>query len=315
MDTFNNPFKTKYVSSFGLATSVKNPPKIINKNGAIYEFNFNNQIGDTVYVRITEIIQFFQANLLDKFKNPIILVSGDMDTTVPDDVLTIYSYLDHPKLLKWYAQNYSGNYSHPKLNHLPIGLDYHTLHFASKNIPHEWGNVSTPYEQEKELETLCSTFKNIKDCNPDLAVTNFHHSTYGYPSRRQQFREPILKALQNKKCIIWLPKQQRLQFWRNCNTAAFVVCPFGNGLDTHRTWEVLILGRIPIIPKSGLNKVFEGLPIVEVEDNEWKDIDEIWLRTKYENIVNKWDTYDFKRLTLDYWLNMVNDVSHTLSSS
>ncbi len=306
MDTNINLFKTKYVSSFGLATNVKNSPKNINKNGAIYEFNFNNEVGDTVYVRITEIVQFFQSNLLDKFKNSIILVSGDMDTTVPDDVISIYNYLDHPKLLKWYAQNYSGNYTHSKLNHLPIGLDYHTLHFASNNILHDWGKPSTPKEQEKELELLRSTFKNINECNGELAVTNFHHSTYGYPIRRQQYREPILNALQNKKCIIWLPKQQRLQFWKNCNTAAFVICPFGNGLDTHRTWETLVLGRIPIIPKSKLNKVFEGLPIVEVEENEWKDIDEKWLKSKYENILETWDTYQWERLTLDYWLNKIN---------
>jgi len=302
----DNSFKTKYISSFGIATNVKHPPKVINKNGAIYDFNFNNEIGDTVYIRITEIVQFFQANLLDNFKNPIILVSGDMDTTVPDDVMSIYKYLDHPKLLKWYAQNYSGNFSHPKLNHLPIGLDYHTLYFAQKDKIHDWGTPNTPSEQEKELETLYTSLKNIKECNSCIAVTNFHHSTFGYPKRRQEYREPVLNALQNKKCIIWLPKQKRLEFWKNCNTGAFVICPFGNGLDTHRTWETLILRRIPIMPKSGLNKVFDGLPIVEVEDNEWKDIDEKWLKSKYENIVDKWDDYKWERLTLDYWLNKIN---------
>ncbi len=298
-------FKTKYVSSFGLAHSVEYPPVIMNKNGAQYNFNFNVKHGESVYIRITDVEKFFQSRLLDYFKEPIILVTGDMDTTIPDDISSIITYLDHPKLLKWYAQNYSGNIEHPKLNHLPIGLDYHTLHFTERGTMQDWGLSASPKEQEKELEELRSTFKDLKKCNPRIAVTNFHHSTFGYPLRRQQYREPILKALQNKKCIIWLPKQTRLQFWKNCNSGAFVICPFGNGLDTHRTWETLILGRIPIIPKSGLNKVFDKLPIVEVEDEEWKNINEEWLETKYKEIIENWDTYDFERLTLHYWINKI----------
>jgi hypothetical protein len=293
--------KCLFVSSFGIAKSVKQPPALLNKNGAQYNFNYNNQLGDTVYVRITDIIPFYKQ-CLHQFKNPIILITGDMDTTVPDDIPDINSILDHPNLLKWYAQNLSKKNVHPKLFHSPIGLDYHTLSFVTGNN-HEWGQFLTPIQQEKQLIQTKKQFISIQNVDSSKAVTNFHHSTFGYPIRRQTYREPILKALKNKDCIVWLPQQKRIDFWNSCNQYAFVICPFGNGLDTHRTWETLILGRIPIIPKSELNELFKDLPVVEVEDEEWKNIDSEWLSRKYNDIIIKWGSYKWNKLTLYYWLN------------
>lgn len=304
----NSLFKTKYVSSFGIANGVKNPPKVMNKNGAQYAFNYNNDYGDSVYVRITDVISFFQYNVIGNFKNPIVLVTGDMDTTVLEDVSIIQNFLNHPKLLKWYAQNYSRNIIHPKMEVSPIGLDYHTLFFADPNSQHDWGKPSTPLEQEQELINIKNEMKDIREVNGSKAVTNFHHSTYGYPLRRQQYREPVLKALQKLKSVIFLPKQTRDKFWKSCNSVAFVVCPFGNGLDTHRTWEVLILGRIPIVNKCNMNSyLFEDLPYLEIADDEWEKMDEAFLQLKYEEIMKKWDTYNFDKLTLEYWLNKINN--------
>lgn len=48
----------------------------------------------------------------------------------------------------------------------------------------------------------------------------------------------------------------------------FVLCPRGNGLDTHRFWEALCRGSIPIVKKSQWSQYFAGLglPMLEVED-------------------------------------------------
>lgn len=44
---------------------------------------------------------------------------------------------------------------------------------------------------------------------------------------------------------------------------SFVACPPGNGLDTHRVWEAMYLGCVPIVPLNLMNKSFVelGLPI------------------------------------------------------
>jgi hypothetical protein len=296
--------KCTFVSSFGIATGLKQSP-LMSKNGARYNLNFNNTYGETIYIRIVDVVSFFKQ-CADQFKEPFILVTGDMDTTVPDDIPDVNSILNHPKLLKWYAQNYSKSIDHPKLSWIPIGLDYHTLYLTSTEN-NDWGKRKSPMEQEADLIQIKNSILDIKKINPTKAVTNFHLSTYGYPARRQQYREPILNALKDKDCIVWLPKQTRNEFWKSCGEYAFVICPFGNGLDTHRTWETLCLGRIPIVPKSKLNKVFEGLPIVEVEDKEWSVIDKEWLVKKYEEIMSQWDSYNFNRLTLKYWLNKIKN--------
>jgi hypothetical protein len=45
----------------------------------------------------------------------------------------------------------------------------------------------------------------------------------------------------------------------------FVVCPRGNGLDTHRVWEALYLGSIPIIKKSEYFAALKGWPVWTVD--------------------------------------------------
>ena len=142
--------KCTLVSSFGIATSMHQSP-IMTKNGAHYRFNFNNYYGETIYIRITDVDAFF-IQAADHFVQPFILVTGDMDTTVPDDIQRWKEWCDHPKLIRWYAQNLSKKDIHPKLRHSPIGLDLHTLYLSDNE--HDWGERMTPIEQENQLIML-----------------------------------------------------------------------------------------------------------------------------------------------------------------
>ena len=48
----------------------------------------------------------------------------------------------------------------------------------------------------------------------------------------------------------------------------FIACPRGNGVDTHRFWEALYRGSIPIVKKSEWSRGLEnlGLGFIQVED-------------------------------------------------
>jgi len=50
----------------------------------------------------------------------------------------------------------------------------------------------------------------------------------------------------------------------------FVISAAGNGLDCHRTWELLYLGSIVVTKTSPLDRLFDGLPVVIVED--WNEV-------------------------------------------
>ena len=38
----------------------------------------------------------------------------------------------------------------------------------------------------------------------------------------------------------------------------------GNGLDTHRTWEALLMGAMPVTVHTTLDRLFEGLPVIVI---------------------------------------------------
>jgi hypothetical protein len=49
----------------------------------------------------------------------------------------------------------------------------------------------------------------------------------------------------------------------------FVLSPPGKGQDTHRTWEALSVGSVPIVTaKSPINAVFSGLPVLQVSRSQ-----------------------------------------------
>ena len=84
----------------------------------------------------------------------------------------------------------------------------------------------------------------------------------------------------------------------------FIISPEGNGIDCHRTWEALVLGRIPIIFKHKINTIFDDLPVIIVDD--WNKISKQFLEKEFDKIIKNWDTYNFDKLTLKYWARKIN---------
>ena len=41
-------------------------------------------------------------------------------------------------------------------------------------------------------------------------------------------------------------------------------------MDTHRSWEMLLLGMTPIVKSGPLDKLYDGLPVIIVKD--WEDL-------------------------------------------
>jgi hypothetical protein len=296
--------KCLFVSTRGLAKICDIHPEWDSYGNISYNsFTTNISKGTSIYLHFDMVEQFIN-NFLPLMTQPFILVSGNSDHSTPIDFPSYKKLLESDKLIVWFSQNVV--VEHPKLKHIPIGIDYHTLSVGIGK--HEWTSLErpvSPLKQEINLRDIKKILKPLNQTNSDVAVTNFHLAMGG-PPRRIQYRLPIYNKLKDNICMIWLPKQTREEFWETLNEHAFVVCPFGNGLDTHRTWEVLCLGRIPIIEKSPLNKVYEGLPIIEVED--WSKINKNWLKNEFTQIIFKIHNKEYKleRLMLFYWKNLIN---------
>jgi hypothetical protein len=83
----------------------------------------------------------------------------------------------------------------------------------------------------------------------------------------------------------------------------FVLSPEGNGPDTHRTWESLYLGTIPIIKRHVLHQSWKNeLPILWV--NEWNEITESFLIEQKKRICL--GNYNWNTLRISYWRAVIH---------
>jgi len=121
-------------------------------------------------------------------------------------------------------------------------------------------------------------------------------------------RLPLARLLSLGKHTFEEPEfsvEGRVRYLENLRRYAFTVCPVGNGIDTHRLWEVLYMGGIPIIQKNRiLESLLEGLPFVLVED--WDQInDEVFLQENWDRLSAQ-STFNFDKLKLDFWINQIH---------
>lgn len=96
----------------------------------------------------------------------------------------------------------------------------------------------------------------------------------------------------------------------------FVLAPFGHGLDTHRVSEILLMGGIPVMRKSGISSCYDntdneirgfkrgGIPVVIL--NSWSELTKERLESEWKNITETpIANWDYRRLFLDHWLQRI----------
>lgn len=91
----------------------------------------------------------------------------------------------------------------------------------------------------------------------------------------------------------------RLEYLRSLRTSNFVVCPEGNGVDTHRLWETLYVGGTPIVKSNPLvNSLVESLPVLIV--NSWEELTDLGhLESSWVELQSK--THSGNVLRFSYW--------------
>lgn len=257
--------------------------------------------GDSVYITL-ESLQKFCEIFLPKLQTKIVLVSGDSDkyiSEIPylsgyisDYNITCYQpILDSPFIVKWFLTNCM--LEHPKIVHLPYGLDYHSL--AECDI-YPWGKKTSPIQQETELLEIVYSAKHFTQ-RTNAIYSNFHFN-YQRGDRRNAIEE-IPPAL-----IYYEPGQlTRNDSFRHQSEFIFIASPWGNGPDCIRTWEGLVLGCIPIVKRSPMCSVYDDLPVLIVD--KWSDLTEQLLLETFHRFSTM--TFMYEKLTLAYWVKRIKD--------
>lgn len=139
--------------------------------------------------------------------------------------------------------------------------------------------------------------KNIQKTN--LAYLNFNISTY--PVERQFVYNLFSDKNWAKSGNIDVSIEGRRKFLEELKSSKFVFCPRGNGIDTHRLWETLYVGSIPIVKYEDAHELFTDLPILFI--NDWSEISEDFLNRKYMEIIHR--EWNLEKLKITYWTNLI----------
>ena len=85
--------------------------------------------------------------------------------------------------------------------------------------------------------------------------------------------------------------------WRNYGEYKYILSPWGNGMDCGRSWEILILGAVPVLEYFAGAYGYEQAGLSTVLVREPEDLNP-------QNVSN-WSRYthaqDANKLTFDYW--------------
>lgn len=290
-----------FVNSRGILKSCnfhsKNPKSSCNNDtGYLFEMLTNMFDGMSIYV-CSDLLNFFVNNILPKINKMFVLVSGDSDLCVPKEILNSQQFntlINSHFLIKWFLQNTQVQ-NNPKMIQLPIGLDYHTI---SNEPRHGWklpNESHLPGAQEHVLVSIKEKSQPFYERIPKIYV-NFSKNNDRFGDR-----ENSVKNISTELMVINDIFTKRTENWNIMSTYAFILSPFGNGMDCHRTWEALCLGCIPIIKAPNFRKMFENLPVLIVEN--WSEVNnELLLKTIDEF---KQRTFNYEKLSLKYWINKI----------
>jgi hypothetical protein len=252
-----------------------------------FKNNLPKKRGDSLYV-YPGYLDIFTIYYLQSINADFVLVTGDEDTAVPVDIPDVSKkILSNPYLLCWYAQNCVTITD--KLKQIPIGFNFFSLALGEIS---NWGPRQSVRDQEEDIFRLVRENKGTERIK--LCYGNFHlHIT-------NPVRTHVLDTVP-KELVYYEPDATyRINMWSNMIKYKFVLSPFGGGFDCHRTYEAIALGCIPIIQSSPLDPLYEGLPVIIV--NDWSEVTRELLDKEYNYNMEVYP----EKMYLQYWIDKIN---------
>lgn len=218
---------------------------------------------------------------IKNLKNEVILITGNSDYSITKDMFSFA-----PKnIKKWFAQNCEVENS--IVEGLPLGLE----NSIACNLPGHGYVWDHALEKPKKIAST-------EEKSPTKKVyANFSLDTH--PSRGKV--SDLCKSLNFITCDFsnnhsTINKRSYDDYLNSIKDHDMVVCPRGNGVDCHRIWEVLYLGRTPIIKNEVAISWFKSLPIISLES--WDQLCDLRLLQEKLDIAKK---NSLEGATFSYW--------------
>ncbi len=225
--------------------------------------SFNISDGDIVFCQ-TDYVHYLFELLNNSDLNRIDLITHQSDMKITKKI-----YNQKPACINyWYSTNVTAE--NKKLIPIPIGInnDFYQA------FPIEEDFISKKFK--KSYEKLDRYYLNFN------VNTNFYH------------RLRILKKYSYQLNSSISSRVNKEEYLEDLNQNKFIICPYGNGIDTHRVWEAIYANSYPVVQKSIAYKNFTDLPIIFVKNIATDDID--------LNIVRD---INLEKANFSYWHNKI----------
>lgn len=236
-------------------------------------FNFKSlKDVNIVYTHTMYVKQLFQ--LIASDYRQFVIISHNSDINIDE------SFIVPKSVLKWHSQNVNVNNS--TVDSIPIGLEND-----------RW------FVKDRKREKMQDRLNQAKGCR-NWVYMNFNINTN--PKARQSVHD----LFKNSRFVTVDMHENGFNFDKyldNIYHHRFVLCPRGNGMDTHRTWESLYMNTIPIERRNNNNQFYRNLPICFVDS--WDEVTEEFLEREYIRIKSK--DWKVEMLTFEYWKNKIRE--------
>ena len=124
-----------------------------------------------------------------------------------------------------------------------------------------------------------------------------------YIGNTHNSRNNLIEMLKTKDFINFAKKLSFENYMKKINEYKFVLCPRGCGTDTHRFWEVILMGSVPILESCGLDDLYNQFPCIiidsyvnlkenqlnnyKMDNNKLKNVEKYLFLKNFKNVVNK----------------------------
>jgi len=249
----------------------------------IFEINKLSYLHDgssIIFCKTDFILDEFKA--IEQLGKDVTLITGNSDYCITDQLVS----LAPNNIKRWFCQNkMTGDH---RVKSIPIGLE-NTIECFRPGHGYVWDHAGP------KLEYLTA----ITDIDPsELIYANFNTNT-------NITIRPFVKSIcEQAEFITWESHgADYSSYIQNCLNHQMIVCPEGNGPDTHRFWETLYLNRVPIARLTKATEDFEDLPVVWLND---------WTELRDKNLIldkfNKVKSNNKDLCLSSYWRNIINEV-------
>jgi hypothetical protein len=221
---------------------------------------------------------------IPKFKSKtLVLGHSDLPTKTFDSLLL--ARLGIPQI---FALN--ANQLGTKLNSLPLGItndcDDSPIHRILGNEKHFIKANTADFSDNSFDGTIYLNFTSQNNSavrKKVLAVANEISTLYKVTVQYPEFTD-----------------RGRIRYLECLRSHGLVLCPEGNGVDTHRFWETVYMGGIPVVTRNRkMQRFYDHLPVMQLDS--WEELsDRSLIESRWWNL--KDTRFKFDLLSMDFWI-------------